>query len=169
MNNVFECVGDCHIVRACKIKYTTSGVAIGNFSIAVNDSFKKDGQWVDEASFFECIAYGKTAETLKNYVVSGQRMFFVLRPKQERWTDKEGNKHSRIVFVVENFSFGEKPRGSQNGTVQQNVPPANNQQCYNEPQQQSSKPASSPAPVTQPMPDNLFDDESNRYEDFPVF
>lgn len=161
MKNVFECVGDCHIVRACKIKYTTSGVAIGNFSIAVNDSFKKDGQWVDEASFFECIAYGKTAETLKNYVVSGQRMFFVLRPKQECWIDKEGNKHSRIVFVVENFSFGEKPRGSQN------VPPANNQQNYNEPQQQPFKPAT--APAAQPMTDNLFDDESNRYEDFPVF
>ena len=87
--------------------------------------------------FFECVAYGKKAETLKSYVTSGQRMFFNMRPKQERWVDKEGKKRSRVVFIVDDFSFGEKPRGVQQG---QNVPQQYQQQSYNPaPQSQSQQ------------------------------
>ena len=152
MGNICNCFFDCHVVRACDIKYTTSGVAIGNFSVAVNDSVKKDGQWVEEASFFECVAYGKTAETLKNYVVSGQRMFFNMRPKQERWVDKEGKKRSRVVFVVEDFSFGEKPRGSQQTHGQAMSQPYQSQQPY------------SPPPVNQFEPP--FEAQTNDYQIF---
>ena len=140
--NVCVCCFDCHVVRACEIKYTSSGVAIGNFSVAVNDTFKKNNGWVDEASFFECVAYGKTAETLKNYVVSGQRMYFNMRPKQERWKDKEGKSRSRVVFVVEDFSFGEKPRGAQNQNQKQN---------------QNQQGAVPPAYENQEPPEDLFD------------
>ena len=152
MGNICNCFFDCHVVRACDIKYTTSGVAIGNFSVAENDSVKKDGQWVEEASFFECVAYGKTAETLKNYVVSGQRMFFNMRPKQERWVDKEGKKRSRVVFVVEDFSFGEKPRGSQQTQGQAMSQPYQPQQPY------------SPPPVNQFDPP--FEAQANDYQIF---
>ena len=130
MNNVYGCFFDCHVVRACEIKYTTEGLAIGNFSIAVNESVKRNGEWVEESSFFECVCYGKIAETLKTYVTSGQRMFFIMRPKQERWTDKEGKKRSRVVFIVNDFSFGEKPRGAQ-----PNPPMQNEQQQVNNYQQ----------------------------------
>ena len=165
MGNICSCLFDCHVVRACEIKYTTSGVAIGNFSVAVNDSVKKDGQWVEEASFFECVAYGKTAETLKTYVVSGQRMFFNMRPKQERWTDKEGKKRSRVVFVVEDFSFGEKPRGAQpaQGQAMSQPPQA---QPMSHPQYQQPQQPYSPPPVNQfeqpfePPSDNPANDYS---------
>ena len=133
MGNVYGTFFDCHVVRACEVKYTTEGVAIGNFSIAVNDSVKKNGEWIEDSSFFECVAYGKKAETLKAYVTSGQRMFFYMRPKQERWVDKEGKKRSRVVFIVDDFSFGEKPRGAQQG---QNVPQEYQQQNYNPAPQQ---------------------------------
>lgn len=137
MGNVYGCFFDCHVVRACELKYTTEGLAIGNFSIAVNDSAKKSGEWVEETSFFECVAYGKMAETLKNYVTSGQRMFFSMRPKQERWIDKEGKKRSRVVFIVSDFSFGEKPRGAQQQQGQNTSRNQQYQQNYNQaPQQQ---------------------------------
>lgn len=154
MGNICTCLFDCHVVRACDIKYTTSGVAIGNFSVAVNDSVKKDGQWVEEASFFECVAYGKTAETLKNYVVSGQRMFFDMQPKQERWVDKEGKKRSRVVFVVKNFSFGEKPRGAQQTQGQAMSQPYQPQPAQGQPASQPYQPQQpySPPPVNQLEP-----------------
>lgn len=166
MGNICSCFFDCHVVRACDIKYTTSGVAIGNFSVAVNDSVKKDGQWVEEASFFECIAYGKTAETLKNYVVSGQRMFFNMRPKQERWVDKEGKKRSRVVFVVEDFSFGEKPRGSQQIQGQAMPQPYQPQQTQGQAMSQPCQPQQpySPPPGNQFEPP--FEAPSNDYSIF---
>lgn len=123
MSNVYGCFFDCHVVRACEIKYTNDGLAIGSFSIAVNDSVKRNGQWVDEPNFFECLAFGKVAETLKTNVVSGQRMFFQMKPKQERWKDNEtGKTRSRVVFRVESFSFGERPKGAKPASSDGNIP-----------------------------------------------
>ena len=162
MNNVYGCFFDCHVVRACEIKYTTEGLAIGNFSIAVNDSVKRNGQWVEESSFFECVCYGKIAETLKTYVTSGQRMFFIMHPKQERWTDKEGKKRSRVVFIVNDFSFGEKPRGAQQG---QNVPQQYQQQNYNPAPQQYQQQSYESAPQSQSQQnygaEQIFDEGEN--------
>lgn len=162
MRNIFGTFFDCHVVRACEIKYTTDGVVIGNFSIAVNDSVKKNGEWIESSSFFECVAYGKKAETLKSYVTSGQRMFFYMRPKQERWIDKEGKKRSRVVFIVDDFSFGEKPRGAQQG---QNVPQQYQQQNYNPAPQQYQQQSYESAPQSQSQQDygaeQIFDEGEN--------
>lgn len=162
MENVYGTFFDCHVVRACEVKYTTEGVAIGNFSIAVNDSVKKNGEWIEDSSFFECVAYGKKAETLKAYVTSGQRMFFYMRPKQERWVDKEGKKRSRVVFIVDDFSFGEKPRGAQQG---QNVPQQYQQQNYNPAPQQYQQQSYESAPQSQLQQnygaEQIFDEGEN--------
>ena len=163
MGNIYGTFFDCHVVRACEVKYTTEGVAIGNFSIAVNDSVKKNGEWIEDSSFFECVAYGKKAETLKSYVTSGQRMFFYMRPKQERWIDKEGNKRSRVVFIVDDFSFGEKPRGAQQG---QNMPQQYKKQNYNPaPQKQYQQKSYKSAPQTQSQQnygaEQIFDEGEN--------
>ena len=160
MGNIYGTFFDCHVVRACEIKYTTEGVAIGNFSIAVNDSVKKNGEWIEDSSFFECVAYGKKAETLKSYVTSGQRMFFYMRPKQERWIDKEGKKRSRVVFIVDDFSFGEKPRGAQQG---QNVPQQYQQQNHNPAPQQYQQQSYKSEPQSQSQQnygaEQIFDDD----------
>lgn len=162
MGNVYGTFFDCHVVRACEVKYTTEGVAIGNFSIAVNDSVKKNGEWIEDSSFFECVAYSKKAETLKAYVTSGQRMFFYMRPKQERWVDKEGKKRSRVVFIVDDFSFGEKPRGAQQG---QNVPQEYQQQNYNPAPQQYQQQSYESAPQSQSQQnygaEQIFDEGEN--------
>lgn len=158
--NLYGAYFDCHVVRACEIKYTTEGLAIGNFSIAVNDSVKRNGQYEDESSFFECVAYGKMAETLKNYVTSGQRMFFNMRPKQERWVDKEGKKRSRVVFIVTDFAFGEKPRGAQQPNVvqPQNQPQSVQQEQKQFAQQQTFNPAPEDfPPQTDFPPDNNYE------------
>ena len=163
MGNIYGTFFDCHVVSACEVKYTTEDVAIGNFSIAVNDYVKKNGEWIEDSSFFECVAYGKKAETLKSYVTSGQRMFFYMRPKQERWIDKEGKRRSRVVFIVDDFSFGEKPRGAQQG---QNVPQQYQQQNYNPaPQQQYQQQSYKSAPQTQSQQnygaEQIFDEGEN--------
>ena len=162
MGNIYGAFFDCHVVRACEVKYTTEGVAIGNFSIAVNDSVKKDGEWIENSSFFECVAYGKKAETLKSYVTSGQRMFFNMRFNLVRWVDKEGKKRSRVVFIVDDFSFGEKPRGAQQG---QNVPQQYQQQNHNPAPQQYQQQSYKYEPQSQSQQnygaEQIFDEGEN--------
>ncbi len=78
--------------------YLQSGMAVATVSIAVNRSRKQGDQLIDEVSYFDVKIYGKIAEGLKPYLVKGQQIAVNGMLKQERWTDKSGNKASRVVI-----------------------------------------------------------------------
>lgn len=92
------------LTRDIEIKYTNSGAAIGNLSIAVNRSRKQDDQWIDETSFFDVKIYGKTAESLRPYLTKGKQITVEGFLKQERW-QKDGQNFSRVIVGVENVQL----------------------------------------------------------------
>jgi single-strand DNA-binding protein len=93
-----------NIVRDCEQKYTPSGTAIANFSLAVNRKFKQNDEQKDEVSFIDCVAFAKTAELCSQYLGKGSGVLVEGRLKQERW-EKDGQQRSRIVVVVESVTF----------------------------------------------------------------
>lgn len=97
--NIVSVVG--RLTRDMELKYTTSGMAVANFSIAVNRSRKQGDQCVDEASFFECSLFGKQAEALKPYLKKGQQVAISGFLKQERWQGQDGNNHSVVRICCE--------------------------------------------------------------------
>ena len=60
------------LTRDMELKYTSGGMAIGKFSLAVNRKKKSGEQWVDEASFFDVTCFGRTAENLAQYMTKGK-------------------------------------------------------------------------------------------------
>lgn len=90
-----------------------SGTARANVSIAVNHSVKKDGQWIDDTSFFDITIWGKTAENLKPYLTKGKQIAVSGYLKQDRW-EKDGKKNSRVYIVAETVELvggnGEKQK-----------------------------------------------------------
>lgn len=90
-----------------------SGTARANVSIAVNRSIKKDGQWIDDTSFFDITIWGKTAENLKPYLTKGKQIAVSGYLKQDRW-EKDGKKNSRVYIVAETVELvgenGEKQK-----------------------------------------------------------
>lgn len=98
------------ITRDAELRYTASGAALSNFSIAVNRRVKKGDQWADEASFFELTLFGKTAENLNKYLLKGGQVAVQGSLKQDRW-EKDGQKHSKVGIFVENVQLlgGGKP------------------------------------------------------------
>lgn len=93
------------LVRDVELKYTQSGTAIGGFSLAVGYSYKQGDERKDETSFFNCNAWGKTAENFAEYVKKGHRVGIEGRLKQETWENKEGQKQSTVKIIVERFFF----------------------------------------------------------------
>ena len=87
--------------------YLQNGTCKAVVSIAVNNSKKSsDGQWVDEASFFDVVIWGKTAENLKPYLTQGQQIAVEGRLKQDRWKDKQtGNNMSRVIINAESVQL----------------------------------------------------------------
>jgi single-strand DNA-binding protein len=89
------------LTRNAELKYTTSGAAVSKFSIAINQRRKKDDQWVDESHFFDIVLWGKTAESLNQYLVKGKQVGIEGQLRQDRW-EQEGQSRSRVEIFATN-------------------------------------------------------------------
>lgn len=84
-----------------------------NFSMAVENPYKKD-----DASFFEIVAFGKTAELLNTYCGKGSKIGVDGTLKQDRFTDKEGKNRSVVRITANRIEFLETKQ-SNNQSQQQ--------------------------------------------------
>lgn len=82
-----------------ELKYLASGNAVANVRLAVNDRVKKGEEWVDEATYLDCVLWGKTAETAGKYLSKGSPVYFEGRLKLEQW-EKDGEKRQKLIVVV---------------------------------------------------------------------
>lgn len=92
------------------IQLTQGEKPIANFSVAVNRM--KEG----ECDYINCVAFGKTAEVLNQYVKQGDQVIVNGSLRIENYEDKEGNKRTSAKVVVNTFDFGAKKSGSATST-----------------------------------------------------
>jgi single-strand DNA-binding protein len=106
-----------NLTRDIELRYTQSNQAVATIGLAVNRQFRTaDGQMKEEVCFVDCDAWGKTAETMSKYLSKGRPVFIEGRLRLDQWQDKEGQKHSRLKVVIENFKFiDSKPGGAGDG------------------------------------------------------
>ncbi len=106
MNKVIE-IG--RSTKAVELKQTTSGTSVAELSIAVKREFKNaSGEY--ESDFFNCIAYGKLAETISVYVKKGDMIGVVGRLQTRNYTNKEGRKIYVTEIIVETVEFLQSKR-----------------------------------------------------------
>jgi single-strand DNA-binding protein len=102
--------------RDAELKYTPKGTAVATFALAVNRSRKgDDGATVEEASFFEVVAWERTAEVVGEYVKKGKAVTVVGGLKQDRWTAQDGSPRSKVVVNVGRLILGASPKQAEGG------------------------------------------------------
>jgi single-strand DNA-binding protein len=108
-----------NLTRDIELKHTQSNMAVGAFGVAVNRKYKKqDGNQVEETTFVDCVAFGKTAEVMAQHLHKGRPVFVEGRLKLDQWEDKNtGQKRSKLSVIVDNFQFvgGRNDDGHQQG------------------------------------------------------
>lgn len=84
------------------MKTTQSGTTIANFSIATSDRIKdSQGNWTDKTEWINCIAFGKTAEIIRDYITKGSKLYVEGKLQTSSWDDKEsGQKRYKTEVVV---------------------------------------------------------------------
>lgn len=92
------------LTRDSELRYTNGGMAIAKFSIAVNRRTKKVDQWVDEASFFDCSLFGKSAEGVSQFLSKGQQVAINGSLVQSRW-EQDGQNRSRVEVMVNSLTL----------------------------------------------------------------
>jgi single-strand DNA-binding protein len=86
-----------------ELRYTPSGAAVANFTIAVNRRFKgQDGGWEDKLEgFFRCNCWRDMAENVTESLRKGARVMVVGRLNQRSWETNEGQKRYEIEVQVD--------------------------------------------------------------------
>lgn len=119
MTDLNKWVGVGRLTRDSQLSYTPSGMAINQFSIAVNRSRKTENGFTDDTSFFDVKIFGKMAETLKQYLTKGQQVAVCGSLVQSRW-EKDGLKHSKVEIIGESVQLvGGKAQSNEQGQQSQ--------------------------------------------------
>ncbi|HEY7874190.1 MAG TPA: single-stranded DNA-binding protein [Actinomycetota bacterium] len=86
-----------------ELRFTPSGAAVANFTVAVNRRYKnQDGQWEDKLDgFFRCNCWRDMAENVAESLQKGSRVVVVGRLQQRSWDDQDGNKRSTFEVQVD--------------------------------------------------------------------
>ncbi len=92
------------LTRDAELRYTNSGSAVANFSLAINTRRRRDDQWVDEAHFFDCVVWGRTAEAVSQYLTKGKQVGVAGELRQNRW-EQEGQRRSKVEIAVRNLQL----------------------------------------------------------------
>ena len=103
-----------NLVREVEMTYTAGGLAIFKNCIAVKDTFKKDTTY-----FHNFTAFGKTAETMANFMHKGSKVLIEGQLTQSSY-EKDGQKRTSTDVIVDRFEFlDSKKDGASNGQTGQ--------------------------------------------------
>ena len=100
-----------------ELKYTSSGTAVGTFSLAVNRQFT-NSNGDREADFINCVIWRKSAENFANFTHKGSLVGIDGRLQTRNYENQQGQRVYVTEVVVDNFSLLEK-RASDNSNVNQ--------------------------------------------------
>ena len=98
-------VGLGNVGKDPEVKSTSGGTLVANFSIATTDRQKDSaGNWQDRTDWTNLVAYGRTAEIVRDYVKKGSKLYVEGKLQTRSW-EKDGQKYYRIEVVVNDLSL----------------------------------------------------------------
>lgn len=95
-----------HLTRDVNVKFLASQTAVGESALAVNRRWTgADGQKRDEVGFFDFHVFGKSAQTMSQFLHKGDPVLIDGRLTYQSWKNKDGQTRSKVVVTVEHFQF----------------------------------------------------------------
>jgi single-strand DNA-binding protein len=95
-----ECMGSVNKVilvgnlgRDAELRYTPGGSPVATLNLATTEVWNdKGGQRQEKTEWHRVVLWGKTAESLNEYLVKGKQIYVEGRLQTRQWDDKDGNK-----------------------------------------------------------------------------
>ena len=90
-----------------EIRYTQSGTAVANFTIATTESWGgKDGQEKQEKTeWHNIVAWARLAEICNQYLSKGRQVYIEGRIQTRKWEDRDGNTRYTTEIVAQNMQM----------------------------------------------------------------
>jgi single-strand DNA-binding protein len=92
--------------RDPELRYTQSGSAVANFTLATNERWRdKDGNNQERTEWHRIVVWGRTAENCAQYLQKGRSVYVEGRLQTREWEDKDGNKRNTTEINALNVQF----------------------------------------------------------------
>lgn len=90
-----------HLGKDAETKFTPSGVARTNFTLATSRRWKdqQSGEWKEETDWHNVVLW--RSENLSNYLLKGKQVYVEGRLQTRSWEDKEGQKRYTTEVVAD--------------------------------------------------------------------
>ena len=112
-------------------RFTPSGAAVANFTLATNESWKdSNGEIQDKTEWHRCVMFGKSAELAGDLLKKGQLIYTEGKLQTRNWEDNNGVKRYTTEVVLKNYRgeltmLGGRSDDMPNMSNQQNETPPN--------------------------------------------
>src|SRR5690349_22089471 len=79
--------------RDAELRYTPGGAAVATLNLATTEVWndKSSGQKQEKTEWHRIVLWGKSAESLSEYLTKGKQIYVEGRLQTRKWQDKDGN------------------------------------------------------------------------------
>ena len=123
-DNTITLVGN--LTRDPELSFTTGGKGVASFGIAVGRRYQVNGEWQEQTSYFNIVAWGQMGENAAATFTKGMRVIVSGRLEQREYQNREGEKRTAIEINADEIgpslrwataSVERTPRGEGGGNA----------------------------------------------------
>ena len=93
-----------------ELKYTPSGAAVSNFSLATNESWVDGkGERQEKTEWHRIVVWGKLAEICHEFLKKGSKIYVEGRLQTRSWDGQDGNKRYTTEVVARDVQMLDSP------------------------------------------------------------
>ncbi len=100
-DNTVTLVGN--LTRDPELRYTTGGRGNASFGLAVNRRYQVNGEWQEQTSFFNVVAWGQLGENAAATLSKGSRAIVSGRLEQRSYETQQGEKRNVVEVVADDI------------------------------------------------------------------
>jgi single-strand DNA-binding protein len=107
-----------------EVRYTPSGKAVANFSLATSERYtNKDGEKEEKTEWHRIVAWGRLGEICGEYLSKGSQIYIEGRLQTRTWEDRDGNKRYTTEIVAHTMQMlGGSRKGGEATSIEESHP-----------------------------------------------
>ena len=90
-----------NITRDPELRYTTGGRGVASFGLAVNRRYQVNGEWQEQVSFFNVVAWADLGENAAASLHKGNRVIVTGRLEQRSYETRDGEKRNVTEVIAD--------------------------------------------------------------------
>ena len=110
-----------NLTRDPESRKIPSGQAVTTFAVATNRRWtdRQSGEKKDSTEFHNCVAWGKLADIVGQYLKKGSKVYIEGRIQTRSWDDQSGVKKYRTEIIAENLIMLDRAGAAPSGGAPQ--------------------------------------------------